>query len=228
MESLYVDVAADALWIKMELMDRSLADILNLAEEGAKMTEKHISQFASDVVAALCYLHRLGISHRDVRSDNLLINAKGVVKLADFSSAVQVNRKNPMRSDPVGVIYWQAPEMRNGPYNTLKVDVWGLGATVWELAETQPPFADVTDASQLGDRWPPLEQASNYSRSFHDFLRLCSEPSSSRPDPPDLLNTPFIRYATGRSAVLELLSQCRSIETTMSKRQSTDSHGTIS
>ena len=49
MESLYVDLVEDTLWIRMELMDRSLADILNLAEEGVVMSEAHIAQFAADV-----------------------------------------------------------------------------------------------------------------------------------------------------------------------------------
>ncbi|KAF7793532.1 hypothetical protein EIP86_004646 [Pleurotus ostreatoroseus] len=188
MEELYIAPVEDAMWIRMELMDRSLADILNLSEQGIVMEEKHISRFAADVVAALSYLHKQGIAHRDVRSDNLLVNGSGFVKLADFSSAVEVNKMNPVYSGVAGVIYWQAPEMRSGPYNALKVDVWSLGATVWELAEAEPPFADVTDPSQLGDRWPPLQQANNFSRSFQTFLRLCSEPSKSRPNPDDLLH----------------------------------------
>lgn len=49
MESLYVDLLEDALWIRMELMDRSLADILNLAEEGVALLEAHIAHFAADV-----------------------------------------------------------------------------------------------------------------------------------------------------------------------------------
>lgn len=49
MEALYVDLVEDALWIRMELMDRSLADILNLAEEGVALSEAHIAQFARDV-----------------------------------------------------------------------------------------------------------------------------------------------------------------------------------
>ena len=75
-----------------------------------------------------------------------------------------------------------------GPYNALKVDVWSVGATVWETAESEPPFADVQDPRLMGDRWPSLHQPEIYSRSFHEFLRLCSEPSSSRPDPSELLN----------------------------------------
>lgn len=72
----------------------------------------------------LSYLQKLGIAHRDLRSDNVLINIAGVAKigepykdfvaarrtyhaLADFANAVQVQREEPSRTDVVGVIYWQ-------------------------------------------------------------------------------------------------------------------------
>ena len=138
--------------------------------------------------------------------------------------------------------------MRRGPYNALKVDIWSLGATVWELAEAEPPFSDVTDPTQLGNELPPLSQPEIYSRSMHDFLNLCSRPSASRPDPHELLNvcfvlhhhatnlridylslqTSFIRNSSGRQAIVNLLADCRDIEERLSRRQSTDSTGTVS
>ncbi|KAH9852916.1 kinase-like protein [Lenzites betulinus] len=229
MDSLFVDLVEDSLWIRMDLMERSLADVTAYAEEGVFIHEKSIARIAGDVLDALDYLQSRGIAHRDVRSDNLLVNTDGVVKVADFSNAVQVPRQSPMRTDQAGVPYWQAPEIRSGgSYNALKVDVWSLGATVWELAQAEPPFSDLTDPRQFGDEWPPLSQPEIYSRSFHDFLQLCSEPSSSRPDPHELLNTPFIRSPNGRQAIVELLADCRAIEERMSRRQSTDSTGTVS
>ncbi|KAH9837713.1 kinase-like protein [Rhodofomes roseus] len=228
MQEVFVDIVEDALWIKMELMERSLADVLLLVDEGIVVEEKPIALFASDMLHGLSHLHKLGIAHRDLRSDNLLVNSAGVAKIADFSSAVKVSKEEPSRTDTVGVVYWQAPEVRTPPYNALKVDVWSLGATVWEMAQAEPPFSDIEDPRLIPHRWPSLHQAEIYSRSFHDFLHLCSQPSSLRPDPDDLLKTPFIRNASGRPAILRLLSACRAIEDRASRRQSSGSNGTVS
>ncbi|KAG9310939.1 hypothetical protein JVU11DRAFT_8813 [Chiua virens] len=191
-----------SLWIRMELMERSLADVIGLVAEGLALQERMIGRFASDILHGLDYLQRQHIAHRDVRSDNLLVNAAGVVKLADFSNAIRVDRNVPMVKGAVGVIYWQAPEMRAGPYNALKVDIWSLGATIWELAETVPPFSmpaspstqvsfALQSAQHVGSQWPPLTHPQNYSRSFHEFLKLCGRESAERPSFGELLNVSF-------------------------------------
>ncbi|KIK92281.1 hypothetical protein PAXRUDRAFT_147672 [Paxillus rubicundulus Ve08.2h10] len=221
-----------SLWIRMELMERSLADVVGLVGDGLALQERMVARFASDVLHGLEYLQKQFIAHRDVRSDNLLLNASGVVKLADFSNAVQVTRNMPTATGVVGVIYWQAPEMRAGPYNALKVDLWSLGATVWELAETVPPFSmpaspsaqttfSIQSVRQVGPQWPPLSHPEHYSRGFHEFLKLCGREAAGRPGPGELLNTPFIRNACGRAVILQLLSQCRSIEEVMVTREAT-------
>jgi serine/threonine protein kinase len=80
----------------------------------------------------------------------------------------------------------------SGFYDPLKVDVWSLGATTWELVHADPPFSDIQDTRHIvGTQLPPVRQPDDYSRSFHDFLDLCSQPAASRPDPDELLN---VRY----------------------------------
>ncbi|KIM41724.1 hypothetical protein M413DRAFT_71058 [Hebeloma cylindrosporum] len=207
MDGVYVDLVEDSLWVRMELMERSLADIIGLAGDGLQLQERTIARFASDVLCALEYLQKHHIAHRDVRSDNLLLNKHGVLKLADFSNAIQVTRESSMRDDVVGVPFWQAPEVRRPPYDALRVDVWSLGATVWEMAQQDPPFADT---QQLAERWPPLRQPDLFSPAFHDFLRKCSEPAAVRPSPGEI---PFITHkACGRQVVVLLLAQCMAIE----------------
>ena len=66
-----------------------------------------------------------------------------------------------------------------------------MGATVWELVEGNPPTEGITDEGPLPSRWAPLTRPEVYTRSLHEFLRLCSEPSDSRPTARDLLSVSF-------------------------------------
>ena len=106
MDAMYVDVVEDMLWIRMDLMERSLADVIELVNEGLMLQERMIARFAGDVsgvcfvlheeglidvfqiLLGLDYLHKQGIAHRDVRSDNLLINNSGVVRISESLSCV--------------------------------------------------------------------------------------------------------------------------------------------
>jgi hypothetical protein len=56
------------------------------------------------------------------------------------------------------------------------------------MAQHEPPFSDVQDFRHVGHQWPELDNADDFSRPFHDFLRLCSMPAASRPDAGDLLH----------------------------------------
>lgn len=142
---------------------------------------------------------------------------------ADFSNGVRMSPQKPTCSDAAGVLFWQAPEVRTGlPYDPLKVDIWSLGATVWEMSQAVPPFADIQDPRQMGTRLPPLSQPEIWSRAFHDFLRLCSEPASTRPCPGDLLDTPFVRNACGRQVIVQLLAQCTTIEDRINREKQLD------
>ncbi|KAJ7489241.1 kinase-like protein [Mycena latifolia] len=209
-DALYVDLVEDALWIRMELMERSLAGVASLVYVGLRLKEPRIiARFTSDMLLALDYLQRHNIAHRDLRSDNLLLNSEGVLKLSDFSNAVLVTPEMPRSADPVGVVYWQAPEVRSGSYDPLKIDVWSVGATMWELVEATPPFADT---QQPAERWPPLTDPELYPSAFHDFLRQCSDPAASRPTPKALLQTPFPQMMCERLDIVQLLSRCMAIE----------------
>lgn len=68
----------------MEFMDISLADIIALDEEGTpRMVETQIARISRDLLRALQHLHRLNRIHRDIRSDNVLLNTRGEVKLGE-------------------------------------------------------------------------------------------------------------------------------------------------
>ena len=65
----------------MEYMEVSLADLISIYQDGSRISEFHIARVAREILKALTYLHSLNRIHRDVRSDNILLNAKGDIKL---------------------------------------------------------------------------------------------------------------------------------------------------
>jgi hypothetical protein len=75
----------EEIWVVMECMDVSLADIISISEAGPRMREDQIARVARDILRALCRIHRLNRIHRDIRSDNILLNMRGEIKLGRLS-----------------------------------------------------------------------------------------------------------------------------------------------
>jgi protein-serine/threonine kinase len=90
----------------------------------------------------LSYVHSQHRIHRDIKSDNILLNFEGNVKLADFGYAAQLTQKQQKRNTVVGTPYWMAPELIRGHDYGTKVDIWSLGIMVMEMVEGEPPFMD--------------------------------------------------------------------------------------
>lgn len=99
----------------------SLKDLLAIYK---KLDKEHCKFIAAQLVRALLYIHGLGIIHRDLKSDNILLTEKGNVKLSDFGSST--NDKN--RQTFCGTINYQSPEMisEEGVGLTHAHDWWSL------------------------------------------------------------------------------------------------------
>ncbi|XP_034947120.1 glycogen synthase kinase-3 beta isoform X2 [Chelonus insularis] len=99
---------------------------------------------------SLAYIHSLGICHRDIKPQNLLLNPDtGVLKLCDFGSA-----KHLMQGEPnVSYIcsrYYRAPELIFGAIDySTKIDVWSAGCVLAELLLGQPIFPGDSGVDQL-------------------------------------------------------------------------------
>jgi serine/threonine protein kinase len=128
----------------MEYMDvGALTDLIG-EEPQFRMTEPEIARVACDVLTALAFLHAADRIHRDVKSDNILINSRGEIKLADFGRAAQLTDASPKRNSVVGTPYWMAPELIRGEPYDVKVDIWSFGIVLIEMAEGEPPYMDLS------------------------------------------------------------------------------------
>ena len=68
--------------------------------------------------------------------------------------------------------------MSRGPYDASKVDVWSLGASVWELVEGETPFE--REEMSPTERLPELSNVQNVSQGLLGFLALCERPAKRR------------------------------------------------
>ncbi|KAF8395803.1 hypothetical protein HHK36_019757 [Tetracentron sinense] len=97
----------------------------------------HVSAYTRQILNGLKYLHERNMVHRDIKCANILVDASGSVKIADFGLAKATNL-NDVKSFQ-GSAFWMAPEVvnRKTPGYGLAADIWSLGCTVLEMLTHQ-------------------------------------------------------------------------------------------
>ncbi|KAL0357570.1 UNVERIFIED_CONTAM: Serine/threonine-protein kinase STY13 [Sesamum calycinum] len=109
-----------------------------------KLAYKVVVQMALDLARGLSYLHSQKIVHRDVKTENMLLDKSRTVKIADFGVArVEASNPNDMTGE-TGTLGYMAPEVLNGnPYNR-KCDVYSFGICLWEIYCCDMPYPDLS------------------------------------------------------------------------------------
>ncbi|XP_047955070.1 serine/threonine-protein kinase STY13-like [Salvia hispanica] len=109
-----------------------------------KLAFKVVVQMALDLARGLSYLHSQKIVHRDVKTENMLLDKSRTVKIADFGVArIEASNPNDMTGE-TGTLGYMAPEVLNGnPYNR-KCDVYSFGICLWEIYCCDMPYPDLS------------------------------------------------------------------------------------
>jgi tRNA A-37 threonylcarbamoyl transferase component Bud32 len=189
--------------IVMEYMSGGkLTDILDDEEGiGHVMSEREIATITYEVAAGLMYLHERNIMHRDIKSDNILLNDRGDVKLGDFGFATSIESPTggiSARKTLVGTPYWMAPEITKGQAYDFKADNWSLGILFLELCDNLPPWMGLNPIKALSkiSLSPPPKIAgtkrplSSLAHEFAAFV-LVKDPRK-RPSIAEICAHPFL------------------------------------
>jgi cyclin-dependent kinase 12/13 len=139
-----------SFYLVFEFMDHDMAGLL---ESGVAINEDHIKCYFKQLLEGLHYLHSNNILHRDIKTSNLLINNKGILKLGDFGLARPISESDPGKyTNKVITLWYRPPELLLGAeeYGTA-VDMWSAGCILGELLspEKRVIFPGNTEADQL-------------------------------------------------------------------------------
>ncbi|XP_073971522.1 serine/threonine-protein kinase msn isoform X17 [Rhodnius prolixus] len=192
----------DQLWLVMEYCGAGSVTDLVKSTKGQSLKEEWIAYICREILRGLSYLHSNKVIHRDIKGQNVLLTDNAEVKLVDFGVSAQLDRTIGRRNTFIGTPYWMAPEViacDENPDATYdnRSDLWSLGITALEMAESQPPLCDLHPMRALfliPRNPPPRLKSKKWSKKFHGFIEtVLVKDYHQRPYTEQLLKHPFIR-----------------------------------
>lgn len=114
---------------------------MHLEREGIFM-EDSAGFYLAEITLALEHLHRQGIIYRDLKPENVLLDASGHVKLTDFGLCKESIEDGLLTHTFCGTIEYMAPEILTRSGHGKAVDWWSLGALTFDMLTGSPPFTD--------------------------------------------------------------------------------------
>ncbi|CAG13346.1 unnamed protein product, partial [Tetraodon nigroviridis] len=136
------------LTLVFEYLEKDLKQYMD--DCGNIMSVHNVKIFLFQLLRGLAYCHRRKVLHRDLKPQNLLINEKGELKLADFGLARAKSVPTKTYSNEVVTLWYRPPDVLLGSteYST-SIDMWGVGCIFYEMITGRPLFPGSTVEDEL-------------------------------------------------------------------------------
>ena len=145
-------------------------DVFDKISSDGPFSEADAADVVRQVTLGLAFIHQAGVVHRDLKPENLLIDSKGVIKLADFGLAEWCGRGAKPITEIAGSAAYMAPEViladdGAGPPYTETADLFSLGCVLFSLLGAYPAF----DPASKGDWDETMARVEKGKWSFSAF-----------------------------------------------------------
>lgn len=133
---------------KQQKVRRSSCDLFECIERHTKLSEAQTHKIFKQIVQCVYDLSNIGVYHRDIKDENIVIDSDFKVKLVDFGSAITVPLSQEARDQYTitkfhGTVSFASPEILLGlPYRPEPAEVWSLGVLLFTLLYGQLPFSE--------------------------------------------------------------------------------------
>jgi len=191
-----------SLTLVFEYLERDLKQYMD--DCGAILAMNNVKLFLFQMLRGLAYCHARRVLHRDLKPQNLLINERGELKLADFGLARAKSVPTKTYSNEVVTLWYRPPDVLLGSteYST-PIDMWGVGCIFYEMASGRPLFPGSTVEDELHlifkvlgtpteDNWPGIsrsEELASYKFPHYAAESLVARAPRLDPDGINMLNS---------------------------------------
>lgn len=169
------------LTLVFEYMDNDLKRYMEIHNNSIDFAT--VKSFMFQLLRGILFCHDNRVLHRDLKPQNLLINAKGQLKIGDFGLARAFGIPVNTFSNEVVTLWYRAPDVLLGSRNySTSIDMWSAGCILAEMFTGKPLFAGSSNDDQLlkifrvmgtpNERtWPGISAYANYKPNFTQFVQ---------------------------------------------------------
>ena len=141
-----------------------------LDESPAGLGSQKSAFFLREIAKGLAYLHDCGIVHRDLKPANVFYE-NGSVKIGDYGLSKAIGAsQHSAQTITVGTVHYMAPEVGKGQYDK-RIDIYALGALLYELLTGQPPFLGGSPAEILMRHLSDAPDVAGVEEPFASVIR---------------------------------------------------------
>ena len=191
----FFDEKSSTLNIVMEYADDGdlSSKIKDMLKKHLQFEENTIWSILIQILEGLNYLHKSTVIHRDLKSANIFLTKKGIVKIGDLN--VSIIAKKQLAVTQTGTPYYAAPEVWDNETYNNKCDIWSVGCIIYEMASLHVPFRG-TSIQQLYKniiKGKYQEIPNIYSNNLKNIIRMILTLNPlKRPSAQDLLDNEII------------------------------------